>query len=124
MKIVIVDDTKVILRMVHDALKSEFKDRFTILVFHDPREALREICTKGAEILISDIEMPHIMGTELAYIARRIHHSRIRIILMSGNILLQEAIDVSDAPHDAFMAKPFSTEKLYETVERLIAEQV
>ena len=120
MKIVVVDDTKIILRMVHAALTDRYEDRFTILVFHDPREALREICTKGANILISDIEMPLVMGTELAYIARRIHHSRIKIILMSGRIFP----DGIDAPHDVFMAKPFKTEKLYEAVERLIAEQV
>ena len=117
MKIVIVDDTNFSLQVVVKMVRHKYKDD-DVLTFLDPREAMEEIRENGADLLISDIEMPNIMGTELARTVRE-HNPDIKIILMSGDIPAEKI----DAPHDAFLAKPFGIKELCEAVEKLIAEQ-
>jgi two-component system response regulator FlrC len=74
--------------------------------------ALREIARQMPDLIVSDVQMPHLDGIGLAAILAP-HAPAIPIILMSGNPL----------PHDCllpFIGKPFALEALLTLMARTL----
>lgn len=91
----------------------------------DGREAL--VLARHArvpfDVIVSDIDMPHLSGTALLDILRNQPGPPLRFILISGAWVEE---DVDCVPHAsdaflAFLAKPFRREQLCRLVERALA---
>ena len=81
-KIVLVDDMASVLMMVKEFLESS---GFFVKAFDDPNAALHEVMTAGADVVISDFNMPSMDGIQLLA-AIKATHPGMQCILMTGNI--------------------------------------
>ena len=87
----------------------------------DGREALRYLQQHPGEVrlLLTDVVMPYMDGGELAERARDLH-PRLPIVLMSAYPNGEIAELVAAYPELPFLAKPFTTEKLYQVLTPLL----
>jgi CheY-like chemotaxis protein len=94
---------------------------YRVLVARDPLKAL-ELVTRdanGADLLISDLVMPGMRGSELA---RRLREAQpdLHVVLMSGYSEVEEGAVAAQELGAVFLQKPFSTKELLRTVRRLL----
>jgi CheY-like chemotaxis protein len=80
----------------------------------DGRAALAEIRREAPEVLVSDMNMPGMSGSELLPLVRR-EFPRIRLVAMSGAFSGEEI--PAGVPADAFYPKSASMEQLLEIME-------
>lgn len=87
----------------------------------DGREALRYLQQHPGEVrlLLTDVVMPYMDGGELAERARDLH-PRLPIVLMSSHPLETIGELLAAYPELPFLAKPFTTEKLYQVLTPLL----
>ena len=87
----------------------------------DGREALRYLQQHPGEIrlLLTDVVMPYMDGGELAERARDLH-PRLPIVWMSAYPLGEVEELIAAYPELPFLAKPFTTEKLYQVLTPLL----
>jgi HD-like signal output (HDOD) protein/ActR/RegA family two-component response regulator len=115
--IVFVDDEMNILSALRRMLwhmRNEWDMRFA----NGPQEALRELCERPADVVVSDMRMPGMNGAELLSVIRERYPETIRIIL-SGHSE-SEAILRSIGPSHRFISKPCDGATLIETVNQSI----
>ena len=87
----------------------------------DGREALRYLQQHPGEVrlLLADVVMPYMDGGELAERARDLH-PRLPIVLMSSHPLEDIGELLAGYPEIPFLAKPFTTEQLYQMLTPLL----
>ncbi len=86
--------------------------------FQDPLEALGAVQAKAPDVVLSDQLMPGMHGSQLLELVRGISGTAIRII-MSGYVPLNKLSLITSAHQ--FIAKPFDTTKLRDTIRRSLA---
>lgn len=83
-------------------------------------EAIRYVEHKGRpDILISDMVMPEMTGTELAQ-KLRAHHPELAVLLMSGytdDVVLSSMLE---SENTSFIQKPFSAEGMNQAIQDLL----
>jgi len=87
---------------------------YTVLATGDPQQAIRMSKDQTIHLLLTDLVMPIMKGTELA--------DRIQAISPTTKVLLMSGYQTSDiAPSGRpFMAKPFSIDSLVERVRQTL----
>jgi CheY-like chemotaxis protein len=111
--ILVVDDEEVVRFVVRDMLEPE---GYTVLDTEDPQDALRLAREQTVHLLLTDVVMPRMRGDELA--ARVSEESpATRILLMSAY-----AASKSAAAGRPFIDKPFTIERLSDTVRQVLGE--
>ncbi len=87
----------------------------------DGREALRYLQQHPGEVrlLLTDVVMPYMDGGELAERAHDLH-PRLPIVLMSSHPLEDIGELLAGYPEIPFLAKPFTTEKLYQMLTPML----
>ena len=87
----------------------------------DGREALRYLQQHPGEIrlLLTDVVMPYMDGGELAERAHDLH-PRLPIVLMSSHPLEDIGELLAGYPEIPFLAKPFTTERLYQMLTPML----
>jgi CheY-like chemotaxis protein len=86
----------------------------------DGRAALAEIRREAPEVLLSDLSMPGMSGSELLLLVR-LEFPRIRLVAMSGAFSGDEI--PRGVPADAFYPKSASVEHLLEIMESFAAQK-
>jgi CheY-like chemotaxis protein len=81
-------------------------------------EALREFDSRSPDIILMDIQLPDIEGTEVTQIIRQ-SGSQIPIIAQTAGKSGEEQEKAIKAGCSAVLIKPFSMEKLFEVILRL-----
>jgi CheY-like chemotaxis protein len=77
--------------------------------------------TTAIELVISDIKMPDLDGRDLT---RRIRaRSPIPVILITGFSEIAETLDAFEVGANAFIAKPFQSRELIETIDECLTEK-
>jgi DNA-binding response OmpR family regulator len=94
----------------------EAKD-YTVLDTGDPHQALRIATQQPVNLLLTDVVMPLLRGTELA--------QRFQAISPWTKVLLMSAFKVADiaASGHPFIPKPFTPEALVEKVRHVLRAQ-
>jgi PAS domain S-box-containing protein len=115
--ILIVDDEKTI-REVAAATLNHYGYR--ALVAKDGSEAVAMFATRSREIkmVITDISMPNLDGTILAGVVHKLNPA-VKILAMSGHNSSTSSSQIKQFA-SAFLIKPFKTEDLLRTVQRLL----
>lgn len=104
-QLLLVDDDA----FVRDALGRTLKELgFLVTVCGSGHEALENAGSAGCDVLVTDFEMPGMMGTELVSTMRRLF-PRVFIVGMSGYDVSGEFLG---AGADHFLRKPVQTETL------------
>lgn len=113
MKIVVVDPSRVVLRIVSSFLTPH---GHAVSCFTDSREALARIVDDAeVDALITSLEVQPVSGFELCWFTRVLAQERrpIYIIAMSSNRNSRTLSEVLDSGADDFISKPPIVEELY-----------
>jgi hypothetical protein len=112
--ILVVDDEEDIRAVVRKMLEAE---GYTVLDAGDPQQALRLATQQPVHLLLTDVVMPLLRGTELA--------QRVRAVSPWTKVLLMSAYKVSEvtASGYAFIPKPFTPDVLVAQIRQLLLAQ-
>jgi two-component system, NtrC family, response regulator AtoC len=115
-RVLVVDDEAAILSLMEMALKDE---GFDVVTATDGREALKKIEAGGIDIVVSDVQMPHLTGEMLLRAAKK-QDSTIEVVLVTAHSTLDAAARaVVDGAYD-YLSKPFNVTELIDIVTRAL----
>jgi YesN/AraC family two-component response regulator len=98
-----------------------FKDEFNVIAFDNGKVAQKEIKNKMPDIIISDIMMPGISGTDLTSIIKNeIETSHIPVILLTAKTSDNDIIEGLKTGADSYLTKPFNADVLKAQVNSLL----
>ena len=109
--ILVVDDEEVVRCVVRDMLEPE---GHTVLDTEDPQDALRLAREQAIHLLLTDVVMPGMRGTELA---TRVSDESpaTRVLLMSAYTMSEMAVTGRE-----FIGKPFTIQSLNDKVRQVL----
>ena len=112
--ILVVDDEEDIRTVVRQMLAAE---GYLVLDAEDPNQALRLAGQQHVDLLLTDVVMPLMRGTELA--------QRLLALVPSAKVLLMSAYKVAEiaASGHPFLAKPFTPDALLGRVRELLRDE-
>ena len=84
---------------------------FTCKVFQNPALALSEFKQHGADLIVSDLRMPGMSGTDLLQAVRAINDS-VPFIIITGYANVDDAIEALRLGANDFIKKPFDMDEL------------
>ncbi len=117
--ILLVDDQPEVLRTLRAAIKDRAR---RVLSTSDPNEALRIVEEEFVDVLLCDVEMPGMTGTELCARVRERHPDVVRMIL-TGNDSLSAAIRaINEGGVFRYLTKPWRLEDLNDAVAASLAQ--
>ncbi len=117
-RILIVDDDRAVVEFMLEALG----DRYVAVGESSPQAALARIGVEEFDIVISDVEMPGLRGTDLlAAILEKKPTQLVLLITAFGSIEL--AVAAVRAGAVDFVAKPFKTDVLVLAIERALRDR-
>ena len=88
-------------------------------VFTNPQQALEYFIETGADIIISDLRMPHLSGIELLSRIRE-HNTEIPVIITTAYSTVDDAIEALRLGAADFIKKPFDMDELMLLVEKTL----
>ena len=117
MKVLIVDDEEMAIKLVEHQMKL---DGFEVITSTDGREAMDLIKSQEPDLVISDIMMPFMSGLELLELIKA-EQKKIPVILVSALDdveVIQTAIGMGA---DDFVIKPVKMDELSLRIKRVLA---
>ncbi|MFQ5498467.1 MAG: response regulator [Candidatus Zixiibacteriota bacterium] len=115
--ILIVDDEEII----RDFLFEVLNDDYEVILATDGDEAIQKLENRAYDLIITDMKMPRVSGEEVVKYACQ-NHPGSRVIVISGYSSLYTVSQSVDNGACAFLSKPFSIQKLMETVAHCMEE--
>ena len=111
--ILVVDDEDDIRTVVRQMLEAK---GYVVQDTGDPQEALRMAAQQPVDLLLTDVVMPRMRGTELA--------QRLRALSPWAKVLLMSAFKIAeiDASGHPFIAKPFTPDALVSKVRQVLGD--
>ncbi len=116
MKILVVDDEEMAIKMIELQLKRE---NYEVLTSTDGREAIDIIKNEQPDVVISDIMMPYMSGLELLEIVKT-ENKKIPVILISSLDEVEVIQTSVDMGADDFIIKPINMEELSLRLKRIL----
>ena len=118
-KILVIDDEDKILKMIEARLSSEGYD---VVTASDGEEGLRKTKIEKPDLIILDIIMPIMDGTDKSQALRTDEVTKdIPIEFLTCLVNKGEAAGIDHrVAHDVILAKPFEAEELVATVKKII----
>ncbi len=118
-RILVVDDTKLITKMIHDKLASAGYD---VAEAYDGPDALKKLKIFVPDLIILDVMLPGIDGYQVARSIRQDpQHVRTPIIMLTAKSGIAEKIAGFEAGADDYLTKPFDPTELELRTRALIA---
>jgi two-component system, cell cycle response regulator DivK len=118
-RVLVVEDNELNLKLFCDLLRAHGHD---VEGVRDAREAIDRATLFAPELIIMDIQMPHITGLELTEAIRRdVILRRIPIMAVTAYAGKGDEDRIREAGADAYVAKPISLMKFIEVVGELSA---
>jgi two-component system KDP operon response regulator KdpE len=114
-KILVVDDQPQIRRVLRTTLIAE---GYEIDDARGGQEALEKIHEEKFDVILLDINMPDIKGTEVCQVVRST--SDVPIIMLTVNSSEAEKVAALDAGADDYITKPFSTPELFARIRAVL----
>jgi putative nucleotidyltransferase with HDIG domain len=100
-----------------EVLKSVLDKRYKVTTAVNGRQAKEYMTLEDFSLVISDVQMPYLSGTELLEWIRASRKAT-RVILCTGFAQILETKTAADLGADDFLAKPFSALELIEKIEK------
>ena len=111
-KILIIDDEKAIRRTIREILEFE---KYTVDEAEDGQQGLDMALKGNYDVILSDIKMPKLDGTEL--LAKLMAHgTESSLIMMSGHGNIETAVDAVKKGAFDYLAKPIDLNRLLVTI--------
>jgi CheY-like chemotaxis protein len=116
----VVDDEPDILDVISESLTDA---GYEVIAVEDPREALEFAKTKKIDVIMTDLNMPHMNGIELVQAVREFNRY-IPIVFISGHSSRENFKQYLDLGVDSFVEKPFEDAQLLAVASRVVREKV
>ncbi|GAB5490497.1 MAG: response regulator [Phototrophicaceae bacterium] len=117
-RILCVEDNPQNMRLVRKLLKR----KYTVLEAEDGLTGLRIAEEEIPDLILMDINLPDIDGTEVTRrIKAQTHLNHIPIIALTANAMYGDEEKYLAAGCDGYIAKPVMRDKLYREIERFLA---
>src|SRR5262245_16212386 len=118
-RVVVVDDDKLVLRAVSEVL---IRDGYDVVSINDPVEALAMAKDRTIDLVVSDVRMPHLSGMELLTAFKRAQPD-VEVIIMTGYGTIEMAVEAVKVGAYDYLTKPFErledfTDVVAKAVER------
>ncbi len=114
--ILVVDDNPNIINLI----KEIFEESYFILEAKDGEEGFKIALDKQPDLIISDIMMPILSGTEMCKkLKRNFLTSHIPVILLTARTAMEHKIEGIETGADDYITKPFNTDYLAARVENI-----
>jgi DNA-binding NtrC family response regulator len=107
-KILIVDDDKRALELLHELLA---KDGREIDTAEDGLEAIKRLEEEDFDLIITDFKMPGASGIEVLKAARKIN-PKVLVIVITGFATLNTALEAIEAGAYSYLTKPFKLDEI------------
>ena len=118
--ILIVEDEK----DIRELLKNILELHYTIEEAEDGKDALEKISQNTPDIIISDILMPRINGTELLKILKENKvTAHIPVINITAKTSLDDKINAYEQGADLYITKPFHPRHVLATIDNILKKQ-
>ena len=117
--ILIVDDDKAILEGFKDLLETK---KYKISTAENGREALEKVRNNFYNLVLLDIKLPDMDGTDLLLEFRQLN-PKIKTIIVTGYSTRENAINSLNLGADGYLEKPVTPGKLLEIVADKLSEQ-
>lgn len=114
-KIIVIEDTKIQLKIIEGFLK----DKYSLTLFTDGKEALKEMEDNQFDLLICDLKMPIITGQE---ILAKMNEANINIptLIVTADIQLAVREDCINLGAKGFIEKPVDKSSLLDAVSEIL----
>lgn len=115
-RVVCVDDSPTILKLIHSYLE---EDDFSVFMINDPVRALMQVVRCKPDLVLLDVEMPNLDGYELCALLRR-HPAfkSVPIVMVTGNTGFVDRARAKLVGASGYLTKPFSRSELLKIVFR------
>jgi len=118
-KILIADDEPHVLRVLKLSLE---KEGYAVDVCANGKEALTRLEQEHPDILITDIQMPHMTGEELClHIQQHMPNRNFLIFVLTSRTEIEHREWTRDIPNLLFLEKPVSIRNLVEKLDGYFA---
>lgn len=115
-KILIVDDEVHLVKILEFTLQHA---GYEVISCGNGTDAVEKVVSERPDLVILDLMLPGLDGYEVCRRIKNDHELRgIPVIMLSARDYREEGLEHS-LPADAFMRKPFNTDNLIKTIERL-----
>lgn len=118
-KILVVDDDKIIRRLLFLCLK---KRGFRVIIAKDGSEGLKRVRQLLPDLVILDLMLPKLPGEEVCKEIRK-DANNVPIIMLTGKDKDADRIIGKVIGANLYITKPFDVPKLIEEIDSLIGEQ-
>lgn len=116
MRILVVEDEKKLAEMVARGLKAE---RYAVDVAHDGETGWQMANTYDYDLIILDLMLPGLSGTEILRRVRR-KNSTVPILILTARDATEEKVQNFEAGADDYLTKPFAFAELLVRVKALL----
>ena len=116
MKILIVEDNQLILKVIETKLK---KEGYEVINCENGKEAIERIIDSLPDLVITDIMLPYNSGLEIVNFVKAKLQKNIPVIVLSGlgqEKTIEEAFKLGA---DDYMTKPFNLSELLMRIKRV-----
>ena len=118
-RILVIDDSRAIRDFIVDALGKW--EGFIILEATDGAEGLEMALADPPDLIMLDLEMPHLNGFQVID-ALRVQQANIPIILITSHGSEAIAVELFRKGVKDYLSKPFTADEMYDAIERAITE--
>lgn len=119
-RILVIDDDENITKVVAAILRDK---GYSVDIAGSGNEAIKKTQKNHYDLMLIDIRLPDIDGTELLTKIRDTT-PKIRKIIVTGYPTLNNAVTAVNKGADAYVMKPFDVEKMLETVKEQLEKQM
>jgi CheY-like chemotaxis protein len=117
-RIILVDDQRDILRLLHSTLET-LAHEMEVIEAPSGEEALLEASRNKVDLVVSDYRLPGITGVELMH-KIRVRYPDVRVVLITGMTDRKARDEILNAGATAVFDKPISLTDFLDTVERAL----
>jgi len=116
MKILVIDDDQLVLLPLKRKLSNE---GYQVNTTTSPQKGIDLFDTFMPDLIIIDINMPHLSGLQFIKHIREIKKSSIPIIVLSGNTSLEVMSEGFELGISDYIKKPISLEEISKRIKRI-----
>jgi DNA-binding response OmpR family regulator len=116
MRLLLIEDEKKVAEFVARGLRAE---RFAVDVCHDGQSGLEMATTYNYDLILLDLMLPGLGGTEVLKRIRR-HNAQVPVLVLTARAGTTEKVEHFEAGADDYLTKPFAFAELLVRVKALL----